>query len=93
VRAFVRPRLAPRLEELLISDSDKDAKSRLQEWSQSMLNLTPSYRVLTIEGPEHAREFTVEVLIGEDVFGVGNGRSKRVAEQEAARIALEALAD
>jgi len=91
VRTFVLPRLQHRLHEMLREETDKDAKSRLQEWSQFNLNLTPSYRVSAVEGPEHARLFTIEVLIGESVYGMGKGHSKRLAEQEAARIALETL--
>jgi ribonuclease III len=93
VRAFVLPRLQEHLHHILREDLDKDAKSRLQEWSQFNLNLTPSYRVAAMEGPEHARSFTIEVLIGDLVYGVGMGSSKRHAEQEAARIALESLED
>ncbi len=93
VRAFAEPWFAPKLDNIIREDSDKDAKSRLQEWSQAMLNLTPVYRVRSIEGPEHARQFTIEVIIGEEVYGVGNGHSKRTAEQEAARIALESMSD
>lgn len=46
------------------------------------------YRTVGQRGPDHAKEFTVEVLIGGRTFGVGSGRSKQVAEQEAARDAL-----
>ncbi len=93
VREFVSPRLTPKLDNMLREESDKDAKSRLQEWSQAMLNLTPLYRVLSITGPEHDREFAIEVVIGDAVYGVGNGHSKRAAEQQAARIALESVND
>jgi ribonuclease-3 len=50
----------------------------------------PEYRVISAEGPDHAREFIVEVLIGGRVLGKGKGSSKREAEQGAARAALEA---
>jgi len=93
VRAFVLPHLEPLLSEMLREDSDKDAKSRLQEWSQSNLNLTPTYRVQNVEGPEHDRLFTIEAVVGEAVYGMGRGHSKRSAEQEAAREALAALDD
>lgn len=93
VRTFVEPYLAPRLDSIIREDSDKDAKSRLQEWSQAMLDLTPVYHVLSIDGPEHARQFTIEVIIGDSIYGVGNGHSKRAAEQEAARASLESLND
>jgi ribonuclease-3 len=91
VRRFAAPWFIPVLDEMLREQSDKDAKSRLQEWSQSALNLTPVYRTVRITGPDHAREFTIEVVIGERVYGVGHGRNKQVAAQAAARAALETI--
>ncbi len=91
VRAFAIPRLTPRLEQILHEEIDKDAKSRLQEWAQSTLGQTPKYRLTEETGPVHAREFTVEVLLGDQVKGVGHGLSKRRAEQAAARAALDSL--
>jgi ribonuclease-3 len=93
VRTFAIPRFEPRLAVILREESDKDAKSRLQEWSQSMLNLTPSYKVREISGPEHDRHFTIDVLIGEAIYGTGHGHSKRIAEQQAAQLALDTLTD
>lgn len=91
VRAFVRPRFDPVLDEMLREQSDKDAKSRLQEWSQSALNLVPTYQAVHVDGPEHAPEFTVEVTIGDEVYGIGKGHSKQAAAQTAAQAALDAL--
>jgi ribonuclease-3 len=91
VRGFALPRLAPRLEQILQEETDKDAKSRLQEWAQSTLGQTPKYLISEEIGPEHAREFTVEVLLGDRIGGVGHGLSKRRAEQAAARAALDLL--
>jgi ribonuclease III len=91
VRKFVQPHFTTALEELRREQSDKDAKSRLQEWSQANTGIVPTYRLVKISGPEHQREFTLEALIGDKVVGVGTGRSKQNAAQEAARIALEAL--
>ena len=90
-RQFATPWFVPVLEEMLREQSDKDAKSRLQEWSQSALNLTPVYRTVRITGPDHAREFTIEVVIGDRVYGVGHGRNKQIAAQAAARSALETI--
>ena len=70
---------------------DRDAKSMLQELSQGKLQVAPSYRLVDSRGPDHEKEFTVEVVIKGQVYGVGIGRNKQTAEQEAARIALEAL--
>ncbi len=91
VRQFAKPLFAPALDEMLRAQSDKDAKSRLQEWSQATLNLTPVYRVARVTGPDHEREFTLEVMIGNRVYGVGRGRNKQVAAQAAAQDALASL--
>jgi ribonuclease-3 len=70
---------------------DRDAKSMLQELSQGKLQVMPQYRLVETRGPDHAKEFTIEVVINDQVYGRGVGRSKQIAEQEAARVALEAL--
>lgn len=70
---------------------ERDYKSRLQEWTQRELGMTPSYRTVMEHGPDHAKEFTVEVLVGQEVYGTGRGTSKQAAEQRAAGEALEAL--
>ncbi len=91
VRRFARPWFDPVLEAMLQGQSDKDAKSRLQEWSHATLNQTPIYHIVNVAGPEHAPEFTFEVMIGGRVFGTGKGRSKQAAAQAAAQEALAAL--
>lgn len=88
VRAFVLPFFDSALETILTSESDKDAKSLLQEWSQATLSLTPIYRTVEASGPDHAKEFTVDVFIGDRVYGRGSGRSKQAAAQDAAQTAL-----
>jgi ribonuclease-3 len=70
---------------------DRDAKSMLQELSQGKLQVTPQYRLLETRGPDHARDFTIAVIIKDQEYGRGTGRSKQIAEQEAARVALETL--
>jgi len=65
-----------------------DYKSRLQEVVQARHQVTPVYRTAGEEGPDHAKEFAVQVLIGDEVVGTGHGKSKRKAEVEAARQAL-----
>jgi ribonuclease-3 len=71
----------------------RDAKSRLQEWSQANYKSTPSYVIVEETGPDHARLFTVEVQIRGDARGRGTGRSKQAAEQAAAEAALERCPD
>lgn len=66
-----------------------DPKSRLQEVSQETLGITPSYKVLSEVGPDHAKEFEVGVYLGGDLIGTGKGSAKQDAQIEAARVALE----
>lgn len=83
--------IEPTLEDVAIEELGKDPKSELQETSQGQWQLTPSYRTVSEQGPDHAKEFTVEVLIGDDVFGQGIGRNKQTAAQRAARQALDRI--
>jgi len=69
----------------------KDAKSRLQELTQRYLHVTPTYRITDERGPDHARVFTAQAVVGDDVWGEGTGRSKQAAEQAAARKALQSF--
>ncbi len=69
----------------------KDFKSMLQEFAQSRFGITPVYRILEEKGPDHEKEFIAQVLIDERVVECGEGRSKREAEQEAARRAWNIL--
>jgi ribonuclease-3 len=78
---------------VLHENLDRDPKSQLQEWSQATLSVTPRYKVVATEGPDHAKTFTVEVWLGNYKAAEGNGSSKQVAEQTAARAALAALAN
>lgn len=90
-RDFVLRKLGEELERVIWDESAVDYKSALQQFTQSKLQLTPIYRTMSEVGPHHEREFTVEVLVGGKVIGRGEGRSKQVAEKEAAHAALESL--
>jgi ribonuclease-3 len=68
-----------------------DYKSRLQEVVQAEQRLTPVYRVVEASGPDHDKRFVVEVMVGDTVIGRGAGRSKRMADEEAAWSAIERL--
>jgi len=68
-----------------------DYKSKLQEVSQARFQLTPAYRLVDESGPDHDKRFTVEVKVGAEIMGNGVGKSKKLAETEAARTALELL--
>nr|HID14062.1 ribonuclease III [Anaerolineae bacterium] len=91
VEAFVEPLIGPVAEATLAAEADWDAKSRLQEWSQAELGVTPRYHIVTEKGPDHAKTFVAEVLLGKKVAGQGVGRSKQAAEQAAAQAAWETL--
>ena len=68
-----------------------DAKTSLQELVQAKLHVTPHYRVLNEEGPDHDKIFTVAVICGADTLSQGTGRTKKDAEQDAAAKALSSL--
>ena len=70
---------------------EKDYKSALQETIQALGMAAPLYRTVEAAGPDHEKAFVVEALMEGEVLGHGTGRSKRQAEQEAAREALEKL--
>ncbi|WP_242345483.1 ribonuclease III [Anaeromyxobacter terrae] len=70
---------------------DRDFKTQLQELSQSRLRATPRYRVVREHGPDHSKTFEVETDLRGEVVGRGAGRSKKDAEQAAAKLALELL--
>lgn len=69
----------------------QDAKTLLQEWAQARGEEPPLYRVLEESGPSHARVFKVGLLLGGQIRAEGVGRSKKAAEQAAARQVLAAL--
>lgn len=73
-------------------ESLKDPKSLFQEIVQEKIKNSPTYEVLKEEGPDHAKKFQVGVYVENSLYGVGEGKSKQEAEEEAARIAIEKLA-
>lgn len=88
VQGFLIPRLEPIAHTIVTKRLFKDDKSLFQELAQAHEGITPSYRLVSQEGPSHNREFTVEVLLGSEVAGRGQGRNKQTAEQAAAHVAL-----
>jgi ribonuclease-3 len=69
----------------------KSPKSRLQEMAYVRGGTAPTYRTVSASGPDHARRFVVEVLVGDRVLGRGEGGNRRDAETEAAARAIDAL--
>lgn len=81
------------LSKVAIEEAAVDYKSRLQELIQARHHQAPSYHIAAIKGPEHDPEFTAEVMLEGKLLGSGTGRSKQLAEKEAARQALSRLQD
>lgn len=69
----------------------RDYKSLIQETCQSRFGEIPRYRIVNASGPDHDKTFEVELFIGDTVSARGTGKSKKEAEQDAARKAIEAL--
>ena len=61
-----------------------DSKTSLQEVVQARYKEPLTYNLISEKGPDHAKEFTVEAVVGDKVLGQGKGRTKKAAEQEAA---------
>jgi len=91
VQAFLAKYLFPKFNDILQTGSYKDQKSLLQEEMQARALGTPVYQVIKAIGPDHDKEFTVEVLVGDKIYGVGVGHSKQLAQQAAAAAALTKL--
>ena len=91
VCAFVKRSLSEELQALRKKGMPPDPKSRLQEVIQSRWQTTPSYKLLKTEGPDHARRFTVQVMVGGRALATGEGRSKQMAEKDAAQQALSEI--
>ncbi|MCL6453000.1 MAG: ribonuclease III [Alicyclobacillus sp.] len=88
VRQFLHRHMFPYLDEYA---NVPDHKTALQEWVQQHDGRSLRYTIIEERGPAHAKEFVVEVRIGEQAMGRGSGRSKKEAEQQAAREALAKL--
>lgn len=86
---FIQHFLLANIQDILKDEDHTNFKSLLQEYVQSKRLSHPVYRVRKEEGPEHEKEFAIEVVVKGEVWGVGRGKSKKDAEQNAARAALE----
>lgn len=91
VREFIIPHFSKLQHKVITGALEKDARSQLQEWSQGNLGVTPQYRLKSATGPDHNKEFCIEVLIDNKVVASGIGRSKQLAAQDAASNAIEQI--
>lgn len=90
-REFLKSVLLSKSDLLVQKKTFKDPKSLLQEYIQSKKQKSPVYKVISEEGPPHARTFTVGVYVEEAQLGQGAGKSKQEAEEHAAQQALERM--
>lgn len=88
--SFIARTLLIKTEEIIRKGLHKDAKSFVQEKSQEVYSFTPTYKVLSEEGPDHDKLFKVAIFFGDEHVAEGKGKSKQEAETSAARNALTA---
>lgn len=89
VKKFIAKNILVRLPEILEKKSYLDPKSRFQELAQEKTGITPSYKVLSTQGPDHNKKFEVGLCLDSKLITIGDGTSKQEAQIEAARKALE----
>lgn len=87
-KKYITDNILSTLPQILEEESWRDPKSYLQEISQAKDGFTPVYRVIKEDGPDHEKIFTLGVFVGDKKMGEGEGPSKQIAQQEAAREAI-----
>jgi len=90
-RRFIFRQLKPRLDKIKAGKRTPNYKALVQELVQGQKRPTPVYRLVETAGPDHSKQFTVEILVEGEVVGNGTGKSKKAAENQAARAAWEKL--
>jgi ribonuclease-3 len=91
VRTFISPLLEEASDFVLANRRNEDPKSLFQEWAQSQGYSAPRYTTRNATGPDHSKEFTVDVEVNGEVYGTGKGHSKQQAAKNAAQDALNQL--
>lgn len=89
---FIHKHIISTLPAILDGGTWRDPKSHLQEVSQQVDGATPVYKVMSEEGPDHDKVFTLGAYVKDKLMGKGIGPSKQSAQQEAARAALKEYA-
>lgn len=88
-KRFIFKNIVKNLDDIVKRKAYVDPKSRFQEVSQEVCGITPSYKVLKEEGPDHAKKFTVGLFLDEELVAIGDGTSKQEAQTNAAEKGLE----
>ncbi|MBV6478643.1 MAG: Ribonuclease 3 [Ignavibacteria bacterium] len=90
-KEFLNEEIFKKLDIKWLNQFDENHKSKFLEYVQAHTDFIPEYAVIKEEGPEHNKLFTVEVFVNKRSLGIGKGKSKKQAEQEAAKNALNHL--
>jgi len=90
-RRFIHRQLKPELEKIKAGKITPNYKALVQELIQGQKKPTPVYRLVEATGPDHSKQFTAEILVEGEALGKGVGKSKKIAESQAARTAWEKL--
>lgn len=88
---FLQTNLFVKADQVLKSETYKDNKSLLQEIAQSRYKATPLYNLISESGPDHDKEFIMQVKIGDKNYGEGRGKSKQASQEDAAKNTLEMI--
>ena len=88
-KGFIATHILNRLSSILKEEKHLDPKTRFQETAQEYTGVTPTYKVLTETGPDHARLFVIGVFLGAEKISEGKGSSKQEAQMSAAKEALK----
>lgn len=89
-KQFITRWILSKLPEILEHGLWMDPKSRFQESSQEIVGVTPTYKVLSEDGPDHDKQFEIGVYLGKEMVARGQGGSKQEAQVDAAEHALQA---
>ena len=90
-RSLILKFLKEKIDSIISSGEFHDSKTELQEKTQMLFGLIPTYKIIRQEGEEHKKIFTIEVHIAGEQYGTGIGKSKKEAEISAAKEALKKL--
>lgn len=88
---FLQTNLFVKADQVLKSETYKDNKSLLQEIAQSRFKATPLYNLISESGPDHDKEFIMQVMIADKSYGEGKGKSKQTSQEDAAKNTLEMI--
>jgi len=91
VEVILKTQLFPKAEKVIAGGLYKDNKSFLQEVSQARFKATPQYNLISEAGPDHDKEFVMQVSINNQLYSKGTGKSKQAAQEDAAKNTLEQI--